>query len=320
MRKEYGGYLPLELPARSAYYQGDDVVELNSGRYAIAYALQEGKWKRIFLPYYICSTVEKTIQELLPQLEISYYHIDQNLLPLNLSLEDGDCLLWVNYFGIQTEERIDEIAHNYEGRLIIDNTQAFFAAPRDSVWQVYSCRKFFGVGDGGYVIRQGIGKRRLEQHFSSLHCAHLLQSFEYGTDFSYPLSKENEARLDSCGIGSMSPLTRAILASVDYPTVHQKRLANMEALHQILGSYNLLAVPNLASAMNYPFLCRKEGMQEALVRERIYVPQLWKETLENPHASPWEKFLSGHLCALPIDQRYGPKDMDDIGHLVIELL
>lgn len=320
MRKEYGGYLPLELPEGSAYYQGDDVIELNSGRYAAVYALQEGKWKRIFLPYYICSTVEDAIKKHLPGTEIQYYHIDQRLLPCDTALKDDDCILWVNYFGIQEETQIDEIIRRYKGHLIIDNTQAFFAAPRNAVWQIYSCRKFFGVSDGSYAIHRGIAKRPLKQHFSSRSSVHLLQSLEFGTDAAYTISKENEARLDDCGIGLMSPLTRAIMNSIDYPSVYKKRLANAEALHRLLGKYNLLDVPNLTSVMNYPFLCRKEGLREALVENKIYVPMLWKEALENPCSSPWEKFLSEHLCALPIDQRYSTEDMDDIGHFVIKLL
>ena len=54
MVKEYGGYLPLELPEGNAYYQGEDVAALNSGRYSVGYALQEKDLDCIYFPYYIC--------------------------------------------------------------------------------------------------------------------------------------------------------------------------------------------------------------------------------------------------------------------------
>ena len=47
MGKEYGGYLPLELSKGRPYYTGDDVIALNAGRSAIAYASEDAGWKKI---------------------------------------------------------------------------------------------------------------------------------------------------------------------------------------------------------------------------------------------------------------------------------
>ena len=47
MTKEYGGYLPIEFAQGTPYYKGEHIVALNSGRYAIAYALKHLKWKRL---------------------------------------------------------------------------------------------------------------------------------------------------------------------------------------------------------------------------------------------------------------------------------
>lgn len=320
MNKEYGGYLPIELPKGNAYYQGENVVALNAGRYAIVYALQEAGWNGIYLPYYICDTVENAIREYLPDIRIRHYSIDKDLLPLSVSPDPDEGLLWVNYFGIQPDAAIDEMAQRFHGQLIIDNTQSFFTAPRKTAWQVYSCRKFFGVCDGSYVIHEHISKRELPQSCSSLHAVHLLHSLEYGTNYSYALNKENEERLGSCGMSAMSPLTSAILGAVDYSEVYRRRKENMEALHQILGPYNQLSIPRSVPAMSYPFLCDTDGLRQKLVQHKIYVPKLWEETSKNEHASPWEVFLSEHLCTLPIDQRYNREDMNTIGNFVLELI
>lgn len=320
MVKEYGGYLPLELPKGNAYYQGEDVVALNSGRYAIVYALQETNWDCIYLPYYICNTVREAISRYLPGIRIRYYHIGESLLPVDVTPGEREGLLWVNYFGIQTDAVIDRMADRFSGHLIIDHTQAFFAPPRKGVFQVYSCRKFFGVSDGSYVIKENISHRPLPQHYSSLQAAHLLHSLEFGTNYAYALNKENERQLGAMEPGAMSPLTSAILQAADYEAVKERRIRNMEQLHEILGPYNRLPVTWPAPAMSYPFLCPDPELRTKLLPLKIYVPQLWAETARNPDASSLEVFLSEHLCVLPVDQRYGKEDMQFIGNTVLELL
>lgn len=320
MPREYGGYLPLELPKGNEFYEGDHVISLNSGRYAILYALMDGHWDCIYLPYFLCHTVEDAIHRFLPQIDIRYYHIDTHFLPANVTLKENECILWVNYFGIQPEEVIDEIVEKYKKHLILDFTQSFFTPPREEVYQVYSCRKFFGVCDGSYIIHNGIHKLPLKKHYSSTYAFHLVQSFEHGTNYSYSLNKENELRLNNCGIGTMSPLTTAILRAADYSFVQNRRLSNMKALHSILAPYNQLPVFHLTPAMNYPFLCLDSSLRDELTLQKIYIPQFWKETAANVFSSPWEIFLSEHLCALPVDQRYNVEDMYAIGKIILNLL
>ena len=152
MFKEYGGYLPIELSSGRPFYDGKNVVSLNAGRYAIVYAIEDAGWKQIWLPYYLCNTVADSIRICLPQVKIDYYHINEQLLPDLPFLSEDEGLLWVNYFGVQPESVIDQMVQRYGSHLLIDQTQSFFSRPRSKAWQVYSCRKFFGVCDGSYVI------------------------------------------------------------------------------------------------------------------------------------------------------------------------
>lgn len=320
MKKEYGGYLPIELPKGQAYYHGAHVVPLNAGRYAVVYAIQDAGWDGICLPYYICATVEEAIRAYLPGLRIRYYHIDEEFLPISVSPEENEGILWVNYFGIQPDEVVDRMARAFYGHLIIDHTQSFFTAPRKGAYQVYSCRKFFGVCDGSYVIHENISKRELPDSCSSPYADHLLYSLEYGTNYSYARNKENEERLGQCGMSAMSPLTSAILGAVDYAAVRQRRTENMEALHRMLGPYNQLSMKQPAPVMSYPFLCERTGLREELVRRKIYVPKLWEETAGNAQASSWEVYLSENLCVLPVDQRYTGDDMNEIGNVILRIL
>ena len=320
MTKEYGGYLPIEFAAGTPYYSGEHVVALNSGRYAIAYALRQLKWDVIYLPFYICATVEETIRRELPQMRIRYYHINQQFLPESVFLKEKEGILWVNYFGIQSDQIIQDMVQQYGPRILIDNTQSFFSAPQKGVCQVYSCRKFFGVSDGAYAVGSPICQQQVPVSASSLYASHLLQSYEYGTNYSYTLNKENEERLGTCGIQAMSPLTSAMLNVVDYGHVRQKRMENMGALHEVLAPVNEIALTEFHPALYYPFLCPSEALRQELIKKKIYVPQLWKETAENPDASTWEQHLSSCLCPLPIDQRYDTEDMKEIGRQVLALI
>lgn len=320
MKKEYGGYLPIEFASGTPYYSGDHVIALNSGRYAIAYALQALKWDAIYLPFYICSTVEETIRKELPQMQIRYYHIDKRFFPKDLTLQEHEGLLWVNYFGIQSQDAIEQMLNRYGSQLLIDNTQAFFSKPRQTVCQVYSCRKFFGVSDGAYAIGTPLSGQPTASSGSSLHAAHLLQSYEYGTNYSYALNKENEDRLGRCRIESMSPLTSAMLNTVDYSFVQQQRIQNMTVLHEILGKHNQIQLPEMTPALYYPFLFPDKTLRSRLIQQKIYIPQLWNETSENEAADPWERHLSDCLCPLPIDQRYDAADMHYIGNQILQLI
>ena len=42
MQREFGGYLPLELPHKQELYTGPGVLRLNCGRSAICAALRDG--------------------------------------------------------------------------------------------------------------------------------------------------------------------------------------------------------------------------------------------------------------------------------------
>ena len=56
----------------------------------------------------------------------------------------------VNYYGQISNEQIVYYKQKY-GNIIVDNVQAFFQRPVDGIDTIYTCRKFFGVSDGGYL-------------------------------------------------------------------------------------------------------------------------------------------------------------------------
>ena len=205
-------------------------------------------------------------------------------------------------------------------RVIFDNTQAFFSAPRmdaDS-YNVYSCRKFVGVPDGAYLVHTGLTDGIYPADTSWQHAAFLFRCIDESVNSAYGDSLDNESRFDG-EIRGMSPSTRRILASVEYDALRLCRRANYEALHAALAPHNALDCPAGADAMIYPFLCRVDGLRGRLIKNKVYVSQWWKYLLELLPADSVEADYSRYLLPLPIDQRYTPDDMRALAALVLQL-
>ena len=322
--KEYGGYLGLELPFFKEYYESSDkynVISLNSGRSALMYIVKVKKIKEIWCPYYICESVIDALKK--ENVKINFYYLSENLIPENLNeIKKEEFILWVNYFGIFSTENIKERFKEYKN-LIIDNTQAFFSNPLKEAYNIYSCRKFFGVPDGGYLIGKNIEKISLKQDESYNRANFLLKSLEVGTNKAYEESLENEASFEKYEILEMSKLTKRILNSLDYEKIKIKRRNNFFKLHEKLKKYNKINISNLDSEifpMVYPFLYNDDDMRRYLIKEKVYISNWWKYLLKIVKKNSLEYEYSTYLLPLPIDQRYDEKDMEDISKIIINYI
>lgn len=317
--REYGGYFSLELVKTGQWFQKYEAFtqKLNSGRAAIVHAVRDGGYKRVWLPLYTCHSVA----DILDCYNIPYvfYNINEAFYPENVTMKPGDVLVWTNYFGILGDCHVQTVYNQYKD-VIFDNTQAFFAEPVLDAYNVYSCRKFFGVPDGAYLIHKHLNPCALEKDYSSNTSAFLLQSLEYGTNAAYSASMDNEERINQNQVLEMSPLTDAIMNAVDYAASLRKRPENYQALHQILGESNQLPIaaelPPQAIPMVYPYLCFDPDMRKHLVQNKVYISQWWKWVAESGLCNSFEKTLSQFLLPLPIDQRYDTQDMHHIADII----
>ncbi len=154
MQREFGGYLPLELPHGQELYTGAGVLRLNCGRNAIVAALRDAGAKKVYLPYYNCNTVYDAVTR--AGFAVERYPLDARRLPVCPALGDGEWLLYVNYFGIASDDLLAEVKRRWP-RVIFDNTQAFFSAP-------YGCRQLQRLflpqvrrrADGTYLVHTGL--------------------------------------------------------------------------------------------------------------------------------------------------------------------
>lgn len=321
LNREWGGYLPLELPQKTEYFNNipeDDIVRLDCGRSTFWYALNDCKPSKLYVPYLNCINSTDPADSL--GIPYEFYNLSNDLLPVGINPSPTEAVLWVNYYGNSSSDKVKRLINNSNTNWIIDNCHAFFTQVFPEVYNCYSTRKFFGVCDGAYLIKKGIKKIELPDSESANEMVFLLKTIEKGTNACYSENLINENRLGK-DPHFMSKLTRRILSSIDYDIIKNIRYQNIIQLHSRLEKYNLFNVDLTSKTqMYYPFLTNKLQLREKLIENKIYTPTWWRHVpkLLNNDEKFIEVKLSNYMIMLPIDQRYSISDMNDLSDLVIK--
>ena len=315
--KEYGGFLPIELQEKQEYYNlsRGSILRTNSGRTAIICAIKNEKFDMVWVPIYTCHSVIDAL--LMNKIKFSYYHINADFMPEAVEVKDNDLIIWTNYYGIQSERVIELLRQKYK-HILFDNTQAFFASPDMEQYNVYSCRKFFGVSDGAYLLHKGIRDFDLKKSESAQAAQYLLGSLESGTNLQYRNYLLDEKKIEQETGSRMSKLTLQILKTIDYESVEKKRIQNFEYLNSKLENMNefKIEINEKIVPMVYPLLICDTHIRDYLIRNRIYVSQWWKWITDEALGNEFETLLSEYLLPIPIDQRYGINDMKAIVKII----
>jgi hypothetical protein len=117
----------------------------------------------------------------------------------------------------------------------------------------------------------------------------------------------------------MSPQTQSILSHIDYEIVIQQRRQNYHFLSETLGEMNLLQLPpmdSFACPMVYPFMANDESLRIRLIENKVFVARYWTNVLEWYSKDDIEYKLATRIIPLPIDQRYGEKNMQIMINLI----
>lgn len=317
MNKEIGGYFSLELRDEGEYHT--NAIRLNTARSALQYILRAKKYKKIYLPYYICECVLQPI--ITENIEYEYYHINKQFEPIfEKDIWEDECFLYVNYFGVN-DHNVIKVAGKYSN-VIIDNSQAFYSQPLMGIDTFYSARKFFGVSDGAYLYTDTILPDTFEQDVSYNRMEHLLKRIDISANEGYSLFLQNECDLNNSGIKKMSQLSHAILKSINYDACRKQRLENYQYLCNKLGKLNMINLPPIGNQvpMVYPFITNESGLREALIKNKIYVATYWTDVLKHVLLDSFEVACMQRLLAIPLDQRYTTADMDCICENIFEYL
>jgi len=315
MEKEIGGYFGLETFNGREYYE--HLLGVNSGRNALLYILKAKAVKKLYIPYFLCDSVSLLCGR--EGIEYGYYNVDRQLRPaFPKELGEEEWLYIVNFYGQISNAEAMEMKNRWN-RIIFDNVQAFFQKPVPGIDTVYSCRKFFGVPDGGYVSTDARLPEPLETDVSGGRMKHVLGRFEGRASDYYGDFRSNDERFEQLPLRSMSPLTRNILKAVDYEAVRRKRNENYAWLERSLGQYNKMSFSEPDGPYCYPFCC-PNGMavKKELAKKKIYVATLWPNVLEFPDI--WEREPAENILPLPCDQRYSAADMEYMVREIMTLL
>lgn len=325
-QKEYGGYIELDEYSGEEYYP--EAWALNSGRAALRLFIRLKKIRKIYLPAFCCDTVREACAA--EGILWEYYSVDKDFRPC-LSEEDAgnDWVCLVNFYGVFDDGDMQALMQQYP-RLIVDYTHAFFQQPLKGMNVLYSCRKFFGVPDGAYLILgEGEGEKiyeTLPQDLSFERMHFLLGRFEAGASPFYQEYAQNNDFFANEPVKRMSKLTHNLLRAIDYPRVCGQRTENFAFLHRQLKEKNVLNLPPaIEGAYAYPFwfngdkISGKE-IRRRLIAQQIYIPMLWPEVCSLEEASPLERQMTENILPLPVDQRYSRGDMEEILGCLLRIL
>lgn len=309
-----GGYFSLEIPQREEYHKG--ALRLNSGKNSLEYILRARKYNKVYIPYYTCNVILQPFKNL--DISYEFYHVNLQLeVDDDIILKDDEALLYTNYFGLK-QRYVEHLAEKYGKKLIVDNTQAFYAYPVEGIDTFNTCRKFFGVPDGAYLYTDRILSEDFEQDKSYDRFSHLLKRIDLSAEEGFSDFHEDEERLEMTPIRKMSKLTHHMMQSIDYEKVALKRRANYLFLQHALGEMNNLCVRLESDAipMVYPFFTSIKGLREKLIEDKIFVARYWPNVLEWTGSDDIEYVLTLQIQHLPIDQRYDESDMQRIIDIV----
>lgn len=210
-----------------------------------------------------------------------------------------------------------------------------------------------GDGDPGRVDKgQGTGRERLEEtRLSRTDLCHAGLSLEeikkayagleedksYGrmhfllgryegqaSDF-YQEYAENNEFFSKEPVKRMSKLTHNLLRAVDYEEVRRRRTENFAFLSGELGRINRLSLPLISGAYAYPFWFQGkeisgDKIRRELIRQKVYIPVLWPEVLSICGEGSAEHEMASNILPLPVDQRYGEKEMREILEILYSVI
>lgn len=308
--KPIGGYFELELPLYPEFHKY--AISLNSGRFCLEYLLRCRRYNKIYVPYYTCDTAIEPIMKL--GIKYDFYHIDKDYhIADNINLKENEALMYTNYWGLQNSY-CEQLASQYGRQLILDYTQAFFSKPICGIDTFYSCRKFFGVPDGGYLYTDVKADFNILKDESWQRMDSLTKRIDLSPEAGYDDFHRVSGLFHEMPIRKMSKLTARLMRSIDYERVAQRRIDNYNILCDRLGGRRLVygEVP-----MVFPYVTEAgQELRKHLIANKVFVAKYWPNVEQWASEDSMEVWIANHILPLPIDQRYDEEDMNIIIELV----
>ena len=316
-----GGFFELDLPTGQPEIHADSIA-LSTGRSCLCAILRYLRPKRCLVPYYLCASAVRPFHKL--GVEIECYEVTESMTPVqDPDLGPDDCLLYVNYFGLNRDEA-ERLHSIYGSRLIVDNTHDLFdEGGYENAWSFTSARKYFGIPDGAYLsVPRDVEVADVvppeTPPFTDISLQHSLTRLTGPQEVAFELFQDYESRMP-CELFRISDYSRCILSHIEFSHVRATRRKNFEILWDATRELNTLKIelPDQFDPFACPFLPQRPVDRQRFFDLQIFVPVLWPR-MPNCDASefPVSVRLSQQILPLPIDHRYGPQEMHRIAEAV----
>ena len=208
----------------------------------------------------------------------------------------------------------EELAARYGRQLILDYTQAFYYKSISGIDTFYSCRKYFGVPDGGYLYTDAVSDFEIEQDESYNRMDSLTKRIDLSPEAGYDDFHKVSTTFHDMPIRRMSKLTKRLMQSINYKRVAQQRIDNYNTLRCVLGGRELHygEVP-----MIFPYESADgQALRKHLIANKVFVAKYWPNVDEWTEEDSTERWMANHILPLPIDQRYDMEDMNRIIEII----
>ncbi len=314
-----GGFFEREQQCGSGSWH-PGALALTSGRACFRKILEVARPARMLVPFFICDAALEPLRLL--GVPYDFYGLTPSLDPDAGAWPSDASVLYVNYFDLKNIGAAAQVAA-LAGRVVVDNTQAFFRRGHDGGWSFNSARKFFGVPDGAYAYGPGLADVRVAGAREHVKALHLTTRITGPQEIAYQQYLEAEADV-AVDVVAPSTMSSEVLSGIAYDDARQARRRNFSAVHARLSKMNTLAVDLAldadAAPFCYPLLPSRPSLHQELWRRQVFVPRLWPEVVTRPVPGfAWERDLASRLLPLPIDHRYDERDMDRLCDDVLEV-
>lgn len=317
--KAIGGYYEFALPQYGSVYH-DAAYRFQSARAAFRALLQTIKPTKLWVPKYTCDAVIEPLET--EGVDYVWYNLDLKLaINDKITLEEGEYIFYINYFGL-CDNNIENLLTSFPPeKIILDCSQGFFSKKRGNVLAtIYSPRKFLAVPDGG-MLETKLNIHMPERHdeLSIDRMKYSLKRMSSSPEDGYSDYLRAESSLGDSTPLRMSKLTERLLQSVDFERVKDIRRENYNFLKLALADLNGFDPSSEGVALCYPFVTNNDKLKELLIKNRIFIPTYWRDSLARVNRY-WAKKMIHNLLPIPIDQRYDISDMKIIVDLILESL
>lgn len=317
------------------YLRDYKCVYTDSGRSALRILINHLSLSgKVLLPAYLCSSVVHCFTEE----QVDFYDLDGqlNFIPEELEQKlqkDIEVVYLCHYFGIlQPTAHLQWLRKKCtELKIIIieDTTHSIFTSKKTiGDYCICSLRKWFAIPDGGVLY----SNEKVEDFEWSLDevleqkkiYAMVLKSLTLQGKYDYNsvyrrLFAECENRFDECtAIKKMSALTRFLLNCYSVTGLIRRRKENYMYLKKQISGTALQTLNQIATCpFTYPvFINDRDYFREFLMQNKVYCAIHWPIEQRQLDGRKKIQEIAGTIISLPIDQRYGEKEMEQLSSII----